>query len=194
MSLLPILMDLDDSYVDPWRFRSRYRNPLNDFALGINSRELEQLLTLPSEFRQLQQRSRDLEHRRKGISDMVPTTGKDGFQVCMDVQQFSPTEITVKTVDNFVVVEGKHEERQDEHGFITRQFTRRYALPKGYDAETVISTLSSDGVLTIKAPPPKNQLENKERVISIQQTGPAHLNVKENKKEDEGKPNTEKSG
>lgn len=54
---------------------------------------------------------------------------KDKFQIILDVQQFTPEEITVKTTDKYVVVEGKHEEKQDEHGFVSRHFTRRYMLP-----------------------------------------------------------------
>lgn len=73
-------------------------------------------------------------------------------QVILDVQQFSPDEITVKTVDNYVIVEAKHEERQDEHGYISRHFVRRYVLPSSHDLDNVTSTLSSDGVLTITAP------------------------------------------
>lgn len=45
---------------------------------------------------------------------------KDKFQVILDVQQFTPDEITVKTNDQFIIVEGKHEEKQDEHGFVSR--------------------------------------------------------------------------
>lgn len=73
-------------------------------------------------------------------------------QVILDVQQFSPEEITVKTRDNFVIVEAKHEEKQDEHGFISRHFIRRYVLPTTHDVMQVTSNLSSDGVLTITAP------------------------------------------
>lgn len=73
-------------------------------------------------------------------------------QVILDVQQFSPDEITVKTVDNYVTVEAKHEERQDEHGYISRHFVRRYVLPPSHDLVNVTSTLSSDGVLTVTAP------------------------------------------
>lgn len=54
---------------------------------------------------------------------------KDKFQINLDVQQFTPNEITVKTVENAIVVEGNHEEKQDEHGFISRHFVRRYVLP-----------------------------------------------------------------
>ncbi|KAL5290809.1 CRYAB.2 family protein [Megaselia abdita] len=106
--------------------------------------------------------------------------GKDGFQVSMDVQQFQPNELTVKTVDRTVIVEGKHEEKQDDHGFISRQFVRKYQLPKGFKAEEVTTSLSSDGVLTVKAPKPKAAIEGKERILEIQQTGPAHLSVKDN--------------
>ena len=74
------------------------------------------------------------------------------LQVNLDVQQFKPDQLNVKVVDNTVVIDGKHEERQDEHGFISRQFQRRYVLPDNVDPATVISSLSSDGVLTITAP------------------------------------------
>lgn len=107
--------------------------------------------------------------------------GEDGFQVSMDVQHFHPNEITVKTVDNSVIVEAKHEEKRDEHGYISRQFIRRYDLPKGFKAEDVISSLSSDGVLTVKAAPPK-AIEGNTRSIQIQQTGPARTNVNNNEK------------
>lgn len=45
---------------------------------------------------------------------------KDKFQIILDVQQFTPDEISVKTNDKYIIVEGKHEEKQDEHGFVSR--------------------------------------------------------------------------
>lgn len=97
---------------------------------------------------------------------------KDKFEVILDVQQFSPEEITVKAANNSVVVEGRHEEKQDEHGYISRQFTRRYILPSGYEVADLVSTLSSDGVLTITAPK-KAPVMAGERVVPITKTGPA---------------------
>ncbi|XP_053953087.1 heat shock protein 23-like [Anastrepha ludens] len=111
------------------------------------------------------------------------TVGKDGFQASMDVQQFKPKELSVKVIDDQIVVEGKHEERGDEHGYISRHFVRRYALPKGFHADKVVSTLSSDGVLTVSVPKPAIEDKSNEKVIQIQQTGPADLNVKDNQKE-----------
>lgn len=76
----------------------------------------------------------------------------DKYEISLDVQQFAPDEISVKTADWYVVVEGKHELKKDEHGYISRQFTRRYTLPEGTTPESVESKLSSDGDLTILAP------------------------------------------
>ncbi|XP_017053282.1 heat shock protein 23 [Drosophila ficusphila] len=134
----------------------------------------------------LEQQLRQLEKQvgASGASGVASKIGKDGFQVCMDVSHFKPSELTVKVQDNSVLVEGTHEEREDDHGFITRHFIRRYALPEGYEADKVESTLSSDGVLTVKVPkPPALEEKGNERIVQIQQVGPAHLNVKENPKE-----------
>ncbi|XP_029161017.1 protein lethal(2)essential for life-like isoform X6 [Nylanderia fulva] len=95
----------------------------------------------------------------------------DTFQVILDVQQFSPDEISVKTVDNHVIVEAKHEEKQDEHGYISRHFIRRYVLPPSHDLVNVTSTLSSDGVLTVTAPKKNITPAGSERVINVIQTG-----------------------
>jgi len=77
---------------------------------------------------------------------------KNNFKVNLDVQQFKPDEVSVKVVDGYVVVDGKHEERSDEHGYISRQFTRRYKVPDNVDPAAITSTLSSDGVLSVGAP------------------------------------------
>lgn len=96
---------------------------------------------------------------------------EDKFQVNVDVQQFAPNEITVKTSgDNTITVEGKHEERPDEHGYVSRHFVRRYVLPKGHDINQAVSKLSSDGVLTITAPR-VGQPGVEHRTIPITQTG-----------------------
>lgn len=97
----------------------------------------------------------------------IHNTG-DGLKVNLDVQQFKPEEITVKIVDKDIIVEGQHEERQDNHGYISRQFKRRYTIPDDVDVDAVVSRLSSDGVLSITAPKKVIKQEtSKERVIQI---------------------------
>jgi crystallin alpha B len=77
---------------------------------------------------------------------------KDKFEIHLDVSQFKPEEVKLRTEGNQVIIEGKHEERPDEHGFISRQFSRKYMLPKDVDMTQLKSTLSHDGTLSIAAP------------------------------------------
>ncbi|XP_017888172.1 protein lethal(2)essential for life-like [Ceratina calcarata] len=96
----------------------------------------------------------------KNMMDQIQEVGgqatverdQNKYQVIVDVQQFAPEEITVRTDDKYITVEGKHEEKQDQHGYVSRHFVRRYMLPQGYDIGHVKPSLSSDGVLTITAP------------------------------------------
>ena len=97
---------------------------------------------------------------------------KDKFCVVLAVQQFKPEEVNVKLVDNYIVVEGKHEEKQDEHGAISRHFVRKYLVPEQCDPERTTSTMSSDGVLTITTPrKPEVIEESNEKTIKIEHTG-----------------------
>lgn len=108
------------------------------------------------------------------------------FQVNLDVQQFKPEELKVKVVDNCVVIEGKHEERSDEHGFVSRQFTRRYQLPDNVDMQALQSSLSSDGVLQLCAP--KKSIEDKgARSIPITHTNAPAVKAADNKQQLQGK-------
>lgn len=58
----------------------------------------------------------------------------------------------MKIVGKDVVVEAEHEERLDEHGYISRRFKRRYVLPEDVEVDLFTSSLSSDGILTLFAP------------------------------------------
>lgn len=46
---------------------------------------------------------------------------------------------------------------QDEHGYVAREFHRRYRLPSGVDPATVTSALSPEGILSIQAAPASAQ-------------------------------------
>nr|QII15525.1 protein lethal2 essential for life [Teleogryllus emma] len=163
MSLVPLMFrDWWDDLERPSRLLDQH------FGLGLRHQDLLNYWpTLRSTGYMRPWRS--LARQDSGSSNVV--VDKDKFQVILDVQQFAPSEISVKTVDDkTIVVEGKHEEKQDEHGYISRHFVRRYLLPPSVNAADVISNLSSDGVLTITAPK-REALPAGERVVPIQQTG-----------------------
>ncbi|XP_026733827.1 protein lethal(2)essential for life-like [Trichoplusia ni] len=77
---------------------------------------------------------------------------EDRFEIHLQVKDYAPEEISVKTADGFVVVEGKHEEKQDDYGYIARQFIRRFQIPEGCRIEEVKSRLTGDGQLIITIP------------------------------------------
>ncbi|XP_008545400.1 protein lethal(2)essential for life [Microplitis demolitor] len=93
----------------------------------------------------------------------------DKFRITVDVQQFSPHEIIVKTVGNSIIVKAEHEEKRDSREFISKKFMRRYDLPKGHDITRVMSSLSTDGVLTITAPKFSAPIRG-ERIVPINRT------------------------
>ena len=113
------------------------------------------------------------------LIDSVTVNETDGLQIQLDVRHFKFDELTVKTLDNVIAVQGKKKDRDDDFVCITKQFTRKYKLPRGYDAKMVVSTLSSDGILHVKAPKPDKMPEIIEITVEIQQTGPFFGNKKE---------------
>ncbi|XP_054639231.1 heat shock protein beta-6 [Dunckerocampus dactyliophorus] len=80
------------------------------------------------------------------------TCNDSGFTVQVDVKHFNPEDLLVKVIGDFVEVQGKHEEKKDGPGLTTRQFNRRYRIPKGVDTMALESAVSPDGVLIISAP------------------------------------------
>ncbi|GAB1863170.1 Protein lethal(2)essential for life [Camponotus japonicus] len=195
MSLVPLLFS-------DWWEDLEYPHRLFDqhFGLGIRPDQL----THPSILERFGQRDRRvrpliyyrpwgelLRNSNEGGTSTVKAD-KDKFQVILDVQQFKPEEINVKVVDKCVIVEAKHEEKQDEHGSISRQFVRKYLIPEQCNIEEVSSSLSSDGVLTITAPRKDKPETKNERSIKIEHTGKPAIQEKpkEEKKKEEKKGST----
>ncbi|CAD0203084.1 unnamed protein product [Chrysodeixis includens] len=93
---------------------------------------------------------------------------KGNYKITLDVQNFRPNDISVKVSEKEIIVEGKHEERPDTHGYVSRQFMRRYPLPSHCPSENVSSSLSSDGILTIIA---MKQTSTTEKIVPIKMCG-----------------------
>ncbi|XP_018935694.1 alpha-crystallin A chain-like [Cyprinus carpio] len=67
-----------------------------------------------------------------------------GFTVQVDVKHFSPEDLLVKVVGDYVVVEGKHEQNKDGSGLVTRKFNRRYRIPNEVDIMALESAMSTE--------------------------------------------------
>lgn len=107
--------------------------------------------------------------------DEDPRITEDGIEVNLNVEHFKPDEIEVTAEKGFVIVHGKHEERKDDQGYVSREFTRRYSLPDCCSAEHIVSSLSTDGVLKVKALKTPTVKDSSERRVSVQITGPVRL-------------------
>lgn len=130
-----------------------FQRPLSDHTFGIG---------LPVRF------GRPCSSRQnRALSNII--YDKEALKINLDVRQFTPDELSVKVKEDYLVVEGKHEERDDEHGLISRHFVRRYQLPGKVDKTGLISNLSSDGILQIYAPK-EPVSEEDEREVPITQT------------------------
>nr|AHH25011.1 heat shock protein 21 [Agasicles hygrophila] len=173
---------LDDPYcIRPSRmFNHRFGDLLEDedFVLPLLARKMR-----------LQRPAKYIRHKTplslKKNSDSTLEYGKDRFNANIDVQHFHPEEITVKvTNDNVITIEGKHEEREDEHGEIYRHFVRTITVPKQYDMSKIESKLSTDGVLSVTAP--RNGATQTYKNIPITQTGEPAKSVE---KKEEGEDN-----
>lgn len=176
MSLLPLLFSAWWTDLDrPHRIWDQ------NFGLGFTPDQLMLPTTMDRFFTPMMANRAALEMYYKPLVELMRqgdltgtstiTADKDMFKVILDVQQFKPEEITVRLVDNFVVVEAKHEEKRDEHGLISRQFMRKYMLPEQVDRDKLESNISSDGILTIKAPLKQTEEKKNERTIKIELTG-----------------------
>ncbi|XP_058283642.1 alpha-crystallin A chain isoform X2 [Hylobates moloch] len=102
-------------------------------------------------------------------SGMRVRSDRDKFLIFLDVKHFSPEDLTVKVQDDFVEIHGKHNERQDDHGYISREFHRRYRLPSNVDQSALSCSLSADGMLTFCGPKIQTGLDatHGERAIPV---------------------------
>ncbi|XP_049881927.1 protein lethal(2)essential for life-like [Pectinophora gossypiella] len=169
MSLIPFLFE---ELERPRRLMDQH------FGLGLTPDDLLSVVAGPMVNREYYRPWRHMAAAARDLGSSIKSD-KDKFQVNLDVQHFAPDEICVKTVDGFIVVEGKHEEKKDSHGYISRQFTRRYSLPEECPPENVESRLSSDGVLSIIATRKVPLAVQGERKIPVTQTGPVRKEVKD---------------
>lgn len=175
MKLIPLILNFgDDNFYGPWD--KKFFDPGS--SIGAHPQDFHKALP---RYYHVSDRNAPHNHRKNWRAIETRDTthkprqnlGKDGdFQVWIDVHQFAPNEITVKTVDQAVIIVAQHEEREDSIGYISRHFRRRYILSDEYDAQKVTAQLDSEGVLTVKAPPASKSTH--ERDVPIHRTGPAY--------------------
>ncbi|XP_046563217.1 uncharacterized protein LOC124272107 [Haliotis rubra] len=98
------------------------------------------------------------------VTDM---DGKKKLSLKFDMSEFKPEEISLKTVDNRLMIGAKHLE-ETATSKIYREFSKQYVLPVKIDPISLSSILSKDGVLSIEAPAPDSVEAPREKILPIQ--------------------------
>lgn len=94
------------------------------------------------------------EETAKGLYVDRPQSG-EGRLFCMsfDVKDFEAEDISVTVEDDTLIVQAKR--RTEKEGAVSvKEFNRKIKLPKDVDPEKLVSTMTSDGILTIEAQVP----------------------------------------
>lgn len=132
--------------------------------LGVKSDRQNDVETIPRLSKQQDSKCCSSDSKSSGIK------GCDNFfKFEVDVKEFTPEELSVQLVGNSVVVEAKHDEKEDDPGFVSRQFTRRFPIPEGYNLDLIKSTFSTQGILQVQIPKDNVSIE---RIIPVVRTGP----------------------
>lgn len=67
----------------------------------------------------------------------------DEYKLAINMQQYTPEDITIKLNGNELVIEAKN---------AAEQFSQKHVIPDNIDLDGMSSSFSSDGVLVVKAP------------------------------------------
>ncbi|VDK83353.1 unnamed protein product [Onchocerca ochengi] len=95
------------------------------------------------------------------------TNNTSRFAVEIDAYQFRPEEIQVKTIDDTLLIEGRHEDVRDRDNFTKMYFVRKYQLPLDVNPKDIESTIDSTGRLLVEAKK-QPQIQGRERMIPIE--------------------------
>ncbi|CRL04120.1 CLUMA_CG017232, isoform A [Clunio marinus] len=163
---IPIQFNRDFSVIDTEfsSIRERFDNEMrrmedemNKFRSELMNRESNFFETTSSSTAANNSLSRTPQQSSSVADINSPLIQEDGdnkvLKLRFDVSQYTPEEIVVKTVDNKLMVHAKHEEKTDTKS-VYREYNREFLLPKNVNPESIRSSLSKDGVLTVDAPLP----------------------------------------
>jgi len=101
------------------------------------------------------QTSRDnvLAENRERIVAISHLEKPEKFSVKLDVKGYKHADIMVKIRDRTVLIDAQRKETNPGTGvYIQRELHRRFSLPKHVNPDAVVSSLDTNGTLTIEAP------------------------------------------
>ena len=97
--------------------------------------------------------------------------GSRRMRLTVDIGEFSPDEIVVKTAERKLIVHAEHEERTSGRT-LHKEFNKEYDLPESVDPAAITAYLADDRQLTIETPlrPAQVQQQQQRKVYHVTQT------------------------
>ncbi|CAH2102019.1 unnamed protein product [Euphydryas editha] len=98
----------------------------------------------------------------------------DKFRIIVNVKDYKKENLKVKVKNDFILIQGSQEAKQDDHDLFASNFFHTYNLPVNASASEVTATLTSDGFLVVDAPLNGNgekTNESVDRVVPIVESG-----------------------
>merc|ERR1712073_150205 len=80
------------------------------------------------------------------------SASNDKFMIQLELPGFSPEDFSLKTKDDVIIIEAKHNAKTEDGSTDTRHFTKEFKMPSGVATDQLGSTYSGAGILTISAP------------------------------------------
>jgi len=117
---------------------------------------------------------KSLDHRTSPLvllddkNDQVTITD-DKFLISLNTDGYKPEELSVKTTDQFVLIEGHHEE-MSPNSQVSRSFSKKWTIPDGVIVDEIFSIVNSkNGDLLVEAPreTPEDKTADKLKLIKI---------------------------
>lgn len=89
----------------------------------------------------------------KSVRDYIVARddGSQEFRLNVDMNAFKPEEIHVKTKGRTLSLSARHNEETDDSA-VVHEFSRSITLPEDVDPDSLVCSLSRDGVMTVKGP------------------------------------------
>lgn len=96
-------------------------------------------------------------------NDMIITEadGSKKFHLSLNIRDFEPEEIKIKTEHGCLTISGKKEKKSNDNYFL-QEFSQTYSLPNDIKIDDLKSTYTENGILSIEAPLQKEQPKDRE--------------------------------
>jgi len=80
------------------------------------------------------------------------SASNEKFMIQLELPGFSPEDFSLKTKDDVIIIEAKHNAKTEDGSTDSRHFTKEFKMPSGVATDKLGSTYSGAGILTISAP------------------------------------------